>query len=198
MNPSEENITHRFFKHLNTFVTVEEKDFPHILSYFNTVKLSKKEIAMRAGGKCNTKYFVLSGCLHMFFTDEKGADRTIQFALENWWLTDALALHHQTNTDFNIQAVEDSEVLEIDTANHDLLLEAYPQMEKYFRIMYQIAYGASVKRMYYIFNYSKEEIFFSFREQFPEFVQRVPQYLIATYLGLTPEYLSKLRAKKVS
>ncbi|WP_456868187.1 Crp/Fnr family transcriptional regulator [Galbibacter sp. BG1] len=184
-----------FFQHLNKFVSVTDQEFQEISTYFEVLSLDKKECVMLAGNHCDTNYFVLSGCLHMFFTDERGVDRTVQFAIENWWLTDAQALYHQKVTDFNIQAVENSEILVIKSDKERELLARFPKLEIYFRSIYQIAYGAALKRMQYIFSYSKEEIFFRFREEFPEFVNRVPQYLIATFLGLTPEYLSKIRAK---
>lgn len=153
---------------------------------------------MSAGKKCTTNYFVSSGCLHMYFITDKGAENTIQFGIENWWITDSLAFHNQGVTDFYIQAVEKSEILCIDYTKQEELLSRFPELERYFRIIHQIAYGAALMRMKYIFNYSKEDIFFLFRDRYPEFVQRVPQYLIASFLGLTPEYLSEIRKKKRS
>lgn len=188
-------MVNRFFQHLNKFVEVTEEEFQEITNYVEVITLRKKECIMSAGKICDANYFVLSGCLHMFFTDEKGIEKTLQFAIENWWLSDAQALYHQKETEFNVQAIEASEVLVIKANKEKELLERFPKLEVYFRSIYQIAYGAALKRMQYIFSFSKEEIFFRFRDEFPEFVNRVPQYLIATFLGLTPEYLSKLRAK---
>lgn len=169
-----------------------------MLSYFQIKELDKKEILMEAGKLCNSSFFVLHGCLHMYYINDKGIEKTIQFAIENWWLSDYLAYHHRQPTDFYIQAVESSRVLCIDYDRQNKLLTAFPILETYFRHVYQIAYGASIMRVKYLFDYSKEEIFLRFSEQFPEFVQRVPQYLIASYLGLTPEYVSEIKRKQRS
>ncbi len=187
-----------FFGHLGQYVTLSEEEFGDILSFFEEQQLAKKEILMHAGGPCTHAHVVLKGCMHMYFVNEKGVERTVQFALENWWLTDLLAFQNKKNTDFFIQAVEKSEVLSISLDQQERLLEKYPQLERYFRMIYQTAYGASLIKMKYLFDFSKEDIYFHFTESFPNFAQRVPQYLIASFLGLTPEYVSEIRAKRRS
>ncbi|MBO0322424.1 Crp/Fnr family transcriptional regulator [Muricauda sp. CAU 1633] len=191
-------MSEQLFAHINKFVTVSNEDFQRINSFFESQSVSKKQILMEAGSPCDQNYFVLRGCLHMYFTSEKGVERTVQFAIDNWWMTDGLAYLNQTRTDFNIQAVEDTELLSISYEKQEQLLKEFPQLERYFRIMYQIGYGSSIMKMKYLFDFSKEEIYFHFTEHFPEFAQRVPQYLIASFLGLTPEYVSEIRAKKRS
>ena len=86
----------------------------------------------------------------------------------------------------------------LDLIIYDSLLNKFPKMERYFRTIYETAYGAALMRFKYINTYSKEEIFFRFKEKFPEFVQRVPQYVLASFLGLTPEYLSEIKKKQFS
>ena len=193
-----ESSVNPLFGHLNQFVTVSEKEFETIHSYFNTQYLKKKELLMEADGPCNQIYFVLKGCLHMYFITEKGTERTVQFALENWWITDFLAYQKHTNTNFFIQAVEDTVVLSIGSEEYERLLQEFPQLERYFRLIFQIAYGSSIMKIKYLFDFSKEDIYFHFTEHFPEFAQRGPQYLIASFLGLTPEYVSEIRDKKRS
>lgn len=186
------------FEHLNKFINISEKEFQEISSFFEVRTLRKKEILGSANRNCNHDYFILRGCLHMFFINEKGDQQTIQFGLENWWITDNLAFLNQAKTDFFIQAVENSDILSISYEQKELLLKNFPQLERYFRIIYQIAYGASLNRMKFIYNYSKEERYFHFIQQFPDFAQRVPQYLIASFLGLSAEYVSEIRNKRRS
>jgi CRP-like cAMP-binding protein len=191
-------MSKELFKHINKYVNINEQDFQEIIPFFISRSLSKKETLVEAGNKCNYNHFVLKGCLQMYFISDKGAERTIQFALENWWMTDFLAYHHRTTTDFYIQAVENTEILCISHQKETQLLAQFPQLEKYFRNIYQISYGASLIKMKHSFNLTKEEMYFNFIDQFPEFAQRVPQYLIASFLGLTPEYVSEIRSKKRS
>jgi hypothetical protein len=138
---------------------------------------------------------VLSGCLRKFFVNEKGIEQTTEFAIENWWMTDILAYEGGLPTEFYIQAVENSEVLRIDHFSQEKLLHAFPKMERYFRLIYQRAYAASQMRIKYLYSFSKEEMFHHFNKHYPEFVRRIPQNLIASFLGFTPEYLSEIRKK---
>lgn len=186
------------FQHINQFVSIDESEFEGITPYFSRKEVRKKALLMREGDRVLHEYFVLSGCLQMYFVDDQGAEHTVQFALKGWWLADYLALQKKKPTDFCIQAVEDSLLLSLSPTKREELLRGFPKMESYFRTVYQIAYGTYQTRMRYIQSYSKEEIFFKFRDAFPEFVNSVPQYLIASYLGLSAEYVSKLRRKSIS
>jgi CRP-like cAMP-binding protein len=140
-------------------------------------------------------YFVVKGCLRKFFTNEKGVEQTTEFAIENWWITDTFAYERQIKSDFCIQAVEKSSILVIDLQSQELLLKKHPVMERYFRMIYQRAYAASERRIRYLYEMSREELYVHFSTLYPWFIQRIPQYLIASFLGFTPEYLSEIRAK---
>jgi CRP-like cAMP-binding protein len=191
-------MSHKLFKHIAEFAEVTESDFAVILPYFRPQGFSKKEHLMSNGDKCQYNYFVLEGCLQLFFTDPQSNNKTIQFALENWWITDILAYLNQARTEFTIQAVEPTKVLRISFEQQEEVMTKFPELEKYFRVVYQIGYGASQVRFRLYAGFSKEERYFNFVNRFPEFAQRVPQYLIASFLDLTPEYVSQLRAKKLS
>lgn len=186
------------FQHINQFISLDENEFAEIICYFDQEEVQKKGILMRAGDRFVNDYFVLNGCIHMYFIDHQGIERTVQFALKNWWIADYLALQKAHPTEFYIQAVENSKLLRISLSNRERLLLSFPKMESYFRAVYQIGYGSYQIRMKYILSYSKEEIYFRFRDSFPKFVNSVPQYLIASYLGLSAEYVSKLRRKNIS
>lgn len=188
----------QFFDHLNQFISISEAEFEEIVPFFKLKNVNKKQAILEAGTTCTQIHFVLNGCLNMFFITDRGTERTVQFAIENWWLTDFLAFQNKSITEFNIQAVEASRLLSISRDKLEELLLKFPKLEKYFRTIYQIGYGASLVKMKYLLDFSKEDIYFLFTEQFPEFAQRVPQKLIASYLGLTPEYVSEIRAKRRS
>ena len=134
----------------------------------------------------------------MFFINDKGVEQTTQFAIENWWLSDYMAYGTKNRSDYFIQAVERTELLSIHYAQEELLLESFPVMERYFRHVHQRAHAAAQFRIKGVFSLSREEAYYLFAKRFPEFVNRVPQYLLASYLGFTPEYLSEIRGKKRS
>ena len=191
-------MTRPFYEHLNKFIEVDEEDFKEIISFFNYRELNRKESINKAGEECNYNHFVLNGCLQMFFIDDKGVERTIQFAIENWWITDCLAFYNQTISDFYIQAVEKTQIISISDKKQTELLDKFPKLEKYFRIIYQISFGSSIMKMKYLHDFTNEDKYFHFIDKYPEFAQRVPQYLLASYLGLTPEYVSEIRSKNRS
>lgn len=187
-----------FKTHLQKFITISDADFAAIISYFTTVNFKKKENLLSEGQICKHNYFVLKGCLRKFFINEKGVEQTTEFALETWWMTDNMAYEFQRPTEFFIQAIEKAEVMVINHTDQQKLLEAFPVMEKYFRFVYQRAYSAIQMRIKYLYSLSKEDFYHSFNNKQPEFVQRIPQYLLASFLDITPEYLSEIRRKKRS
>jgi CRP-like cAMP-binding protein len=189
------NMTDLFKKHIEKFIVINEEEFSEVLSFFQVEQVQKKQNLMMEGQVCKYHYFVLKGCLRKFFVNEKGIEQTTEFAIENWWLTDNKAFEQRLPTEFFIQAVEPSEVLRIDNLSQEQLLQAFPKMERYFRFIYQRAFAASQMRIKYLYGLSKEAFYHHLNEQHPEFVQRMPQYLIASYLGFTPEYLSEIRKK---
>ncbi len=184
-----------FKVHLNKFIKITDEEFTSIFSFFKEMEVKKKQNLMLHGEICKSMYFVSVGCLRKFFINEKGAEQTTEFAIENWWITDTFAFERQIKSDFCIQAVERSTILMIDNQQQELLLKKHPVMERYFRMIYQRAYAASERRIRYLYEMSREELYVHFSTMYPWFIQRIPQYLIASFLNLTPEYLSEIRAK---
>lgn len=181
--------------HLEKFIDITEKEFSEIIPFFQIENIKKKENLLVEGQICKANYFVLSGCLRKFFINQKGIEQTTEFAIENWWITDNIAFENRLPTTFYIQAVENSKILTIDNNSQEKLLIAHPKMERYFRFIYQRAYAASQMRIKYLYDFSKEDFYHHLNKNHPEFVQRIPQYLIASFLGFTPEYLSEIRSK---
>lgn len=187
-----------FKKHINKFTKVSDDEFEEIIKSFDTKEVAKKENLIEEGQICKHHYFVLSGLLRKFFINEKGTEQTTEFAIETWWLTDNFAYENQVRTEFYIQAVEKSKILYITQEKQEKLLKEFPIMERYFRFVYQRAYAAAQKRFQFLFSFSKEEFYLQAVKNHPGFIQRVPQYLIASYLGFTPEYLSEIRKRLLS
>lgn len=184
-----------FKNHIAKFAQVSDEEFGQIMAFFDTKQTAKKENLLQAGEICRCHYFVLQGLLRKFFINEKGAEQTTEFAVETWWMTDNYAYERGLATEFSIQAVEKSTILYITAEKQRQLLEQHPAMERYFRFVYQRAFAAAQKRIQFLFSFSKEEFYFQAVRNHPDFIQRVPQYLIASYLGFTPEYLSEIRRR---
>lgn len=166
-----------------------------VVSYFSRKSVPKKTILLKEGHPCNELFFVEKGCLRLYFVDEKGREQITHFAIENWWLTDYLAFDTTTAAAFNIQTVEDSVLLQINRKTLAELTSSVPLMDRYFRQNLQRAYGAAQRRIMMMYEKSKEAYFFEFIQKHPDFAQRIPQYMLASFLGFTPEYLSELRKR---
>ncbi|WP_295127766.1 Crp/Fnr family transcriptional regulator [uncultured Chitinophaga sp.] len=184
------------FQHIAKHINISSNDFAAMLPYFRLLNVKKKEDLVMEGKPCRQNYFVLKGSLRMFFLTENGGEQTIQFAIENWWMTDVDAFSKGKTASFTVQAMEHAEVISISKEDMDQLLAAYPFMERYFRMIYERAYAASLFRVKYIFQLSKEQFYNHFASQYPAFIQRIPQKILASFLGFTPEYLSELRKKQ--
>jgi CRP-like cAMP-binding protein len=182
--------------HLQRFVQITEKEKDVLTSLVQIKSVTDKEYLLTEGKVCNSKYFIIQGCVRKYINHPSGEKQIIQFAIENWWITDYTSLEKGVPTGCNIQAVEDSIVAVLDKDSMEQLFKSVPAVERYFRLVLQRAYEASLTRLYYIFSYSGEERYFHFTRSFPEFVQRVPQYMLASYLGLTPQFISKIRGRK--
>lgn len=191
-------IQEAFKGHIDKFAKVSNEEFAEILQYFDVQRLAKKENLLSEGQTCKTHYFVVKGILRKFFINKKGVEHTTEFAIENWWIADNLSIINQAPTEFYIEAVERSIVLSIHTDAYSELLEKHPVMEKYFRCVYLKTSAAAQMRIKFLYEHSREELYHHFRRSNPEFLQRVPQFLIASYLGFTPEYLSEIRKKGTS
>jgi CRP-like cAMP-binding protein len=185
-------------RHIKKFVNINDEEIASIKKFFRQHRSVKKEVLIPEGQICRSNFFVEKGCLRLFFVDGKGVEKTVQFAIESWWLSDYRSFQTQTPSEFYIQAVEKSDILILDNRSQEEMLKQHPRMERYFHQVHQKAHAALQFRIRYFYDFSKEELYKHFNSNFPQFVQRVPQYLLASYLGITPEYLSELRAKEIS
>ncbi|MFW0714869.1 Crp/Fnr family transcriptional regulator [Pedobacter sp. N23S346] len=184
------------FNHINRFVTLSEEEEKILASALQSFSVKKKAFLLAQGQTCKANYFVVKGCLRLYFIDVKGVAQTTQFAIENWWISDLTSFLFQKPSTFFIQAVETTEVIAIAHQDYEKLFEQLPKLEKYFRLIFQKLHQASQQRIMFLYSFSAEERYRHFNGLFPEFVQRIPQYMLASYLGFTPEFLSKIRAKR--
>lgn len=184
-------------KRIRQIVRLDDREVLVLEKYLKPLHLKKKAFLLTEGDICREIYFVEKGCLRMYFVTARSAEQITQFALDGWWMTDYFSFMDQKPSDYYIQAIEKSEILAIDKFLFDALLDDLPQLEKYFRIINQRAVAAAQLRNKLTCELSKEEFYLHFCSSFPEFIQRVPQYMIASYLGLTPEYVSELRRKNL-
>lgn len=185
-------------KHIGKFCSIDPAKLSLLEPFFECRTYKKKELLLSEQHRCYEKFFIVKGCVNLYYLKQNGVEQTIDFAIENWWTSDFMAFQHGAPSQFSIRAVETTEVLCITADNQRKLLQEVPELNEYFHLVFQKAYAASQIRFRIIYELSKEELYHHFSEHFPGFIQRVPQYLLASFLNFTPEYLSEIRKKYLS
>lgn len=165
------------------------------ISLLEEKSICKKDYLIRTGDICRYDYFVNKGCLKVCYTDKKGVECIIKFAIENWWVVDLDSFLHHKPSFYYIQAVENTEVFQLSKSNYDLLHQQIPDFQKFSNERWQNGFIALQQRIIQNLSLTAEERYMHFKEKYPGLEQRIPQKLTAAYLGVTPEFLSVLRKK---
>jgi CRP-like cAMP-binding protein len=176
-------------------VSVTEEEFNFCKTLFIPKKLRKKQYLLQDGDVSRYTAFVEKGILRMFTVDEKGNEPILQFSPEGWWVADLYSFLTDEPSIYNIEALEDCELLLITKESWNILLEKVPAFERYFRILIQNSLIATQRRLMSSISETAEEKYLKLIDNFPGCIQRVPQHMIASYLGITRETLSRVRSQ---
>jgi CRP-like cAMP-binding protein len=183
------------YQHISKKVSITPKEWEFITQQCIPKKVRKKQYLLQAGDKAEFGIFVNKGCLRSYTVDDNGEEHIVQFAIEGWWIGDLSAFLTNENASYNIDALEDTEVLLMDRDAQDRIIEQVPMYERYLRLLLQGNYIAMHRRLVYAISTTAEEKYLRMQKQYPDIMQRVPQHMIASYLGLKPETLSRIRKK---
>ena len=183
----------QLIKSIQEKVPVTKEELELCKHYFTPKKLRKKQFLLQEGDVCNRMAFVEKGALCSYSTDAKGTQRVIQFAFEGWWISDLYSFFTREPSCLSIEALEDCELLLLDHEQQESLLKNVPKYETYTRMLLQNAYVALQRRIEGTIGLPAEEKYSRLLSQYSAIVNRVPQHLIASYLGVSPETLSRIR-----
>ncbi len=178
-------------KHVNLTADVEA----FLTSKVSYRKYLKGQYIVQQGDVCKYECFVISGCTKTFFVDEEGQEHIIMFAIEDWWASDLGSFITQTPADFSVQCIENTEFIMFSNDDIEDLYSEIPKLERFFRLIIERAFVASQKRLIRNFSLSAKDRYLYFKKQYPKIDQRIPQYMIASYLGVTKEFLSKIKGQ---
>jgi CRP-like cAMP-binding protein len=181
---------------LERHIPLDEKEKLFFSSVLIPARLKQGEFAETAGKITSSFIYVNSGCLMSYFTDVDGHDHVIQFALNGWWTGDLHSFTKQEPSIYSTRALADSEIFYLPKEDMEQVLEKIPTLERYFRILFQNSIVAHQYRLIQNFSITADKRYDNFRKRFPTLEQYVPLKYIASYLGITPEFLSKIRRKK--
>lgn len=187
-----------YFKKFNELIPLTEEEETIIRSYLSPKKVRKKQFLLQDNEVCKHIAFVEKGALRAYTIGEKGNEHIIQFALEGWLISDLYSFLTGEPATYNIDALENSELLLISKVAHEELIQRLPKYETWTRLQVTGAYIAMQRRLTSIISLPLEERYSHFTNLYPHIVQRVPQHMIASYMGLTPETLSRVRKRLAS
>lgn len=184
-------------EHVQKRVSLTEAELTEMLSYFSVKNIKKRQFIIQPDFVARHRHYIVEGAFRAYVIDEKGEDRTIQFAIEDWWISDYNSYIYQQPATMFVLALEDSIVLRIDHEQEQKLKAANHKFETFFRIMAERSSAFMQRRIISNLTQSAEERYTDFLEKYPLVAQRLPQYALASYLGMTTEFLSKIRNNKV-
>jgi CRP-like cAMP-binding protein len=189
--------TTSYRKHIEKRIPITDEEFNTLLTLVKPLSLKKKEALVLAGELCEYQGYIVKGCMRSYLTDQKGTEHVIQFGFEDWYIGDMMSFLTGKPADYTVEALEDCELIVFHRNQADELYEKLPGMERYFRIMIQNAFIAMQARLISTMSQSAEQRYLALLEKFPKIELRIAQHHIASYLGITPEALSRIRRKLV-
>jgi len=182
------------FQKFDEKISLTEEERQLSRSFFIAKKIRKRQYLLQEGDVCKYVAFVEKGLLRSYTISDKGAEQIVQFAFEGWWISDQFSFLTGEPSQYNIDALEDSELLLLTKQAEEEMLERIPKFERYFRILLQNSLIATQKRLVNSLSLSAEERYNDLVKACPETLpQRIPQHMLASFLGITPETLSRIR-----
>ncbi len=189
-------MTNKIIAYIEKFVTLTEEEKVLFSSCFKEVKIKKRQFIVQPNFVAKHRHYVLKGAFRAYVVADKGQDHTITFAIDDWWITDYNSYIFQQPATMFVVALEDSTILQIDFEKEAELKKTSHKFESFFRIMAERGLASLQRRIISNLTQTAEERYETFVSKYPQIIQRVPQYSLASYLGMTTEFLSRIRNKK--
>ncbi|MEP1489416.1 MAG: Crp/Fnr family transcriptional regulator [Algibacter sp.] len=183
--------------YISKYVALTEEEETFLLSKISYRRYLKGQYIVQQGDVCKYECFVVSGCTKTFYMDDEGQEHVVMFSIEDWWTSDMGSFITQTPADFNVQCIENTELIMFSNDIIEDLYSEIPKLERFFRQIIAKGFVASQKRIVRSFSLSAKDRYIYFSNQYPKIEQRIPQYMIASYLGITKEFLSKIKSQLI-
>ncbi|MEI6946725.1 cyclic nucleotide-binding domain-containing protein [Paraflavisolibacter sp. H34] len=183
-------------QHIGRRVSLTEEELAEFCSFFKPAKIKKRQFIIQPGFVARHRFYTVQGAFRAYVIGDAGEEHTIQFAVDDWWITDYNSYIFQQPATMFVMALEDSTVLQIDHESEQQLKAAHHKFETFFRILAEGTAAYMARRVITNLTKTAEQRYLQFLEQYPHVAAKVPQYALASFLGMTTEYLSKLRNKR--
>jgi CRP-like cAMP-binding protein len=185
--------TEPIIKYFSKLLPLDSDEIEAVKAAFIERKIKRRQFILQEGDVCKLNTFVVEGCFRMYFVDEKGKEHNIQFAVENWWIGDIGSFHSEEPSKLYIEAIENSVILQITKQDQLDLFVNYPKFNQIFRVFTENALVACQRRVLQNISSTAEERYLDFVKRYPYFFNRISNVQIASFLGVTPEFLSTIR-----
>lgn len=189
--------TQALIEYFNRILHLDEKETVIVKEVFKERKVKKRQFILQEGEICKHNTYVLEGCFRMYLVDPNGKEHNLQFAIENWWIGDLGSFHSNSPSKLNVEAIENSIILQANKEDQLKLFTDYPKFNQIFRVLAENAMIGLQRRVLQNISSTAEERYLDFLERHPNLFNRISNVQIASYLGVTPEFLSTIR-KKIS
>jgi CRP-like cAMP-binding protein len=186
-----ESLISYFDNHL----TLTEEEKQAVRKSFSEKRVRRRQFILQEGDVCKLNTFVVEGCFRMYTCDDNGKEHNLQFAIENWWVGDIASFHSEEPSRLYIEAIENSIILQIKKEDQLRLFVDYPKFNKIFRVLTENALVSYQRRVLQNISSTAEERYIDFINCYPGFFNRISSVQIASFLGITPEFLSTIRKK---
>ena len=193
-----ESSLHFLLDYIKNVVSLSSQEELLLMDKIKDRKYLKGQYILQQGDPCQFLNFLVAGVTKTFHIDHEGNEHIFRFAIENWWATDLPSFIDQGLANTNIQCLENTHVIQLSKQNLEELYLEIPQLEHFFRLLFQRVSITLEKRIIGNLSLSAKERYLLFKEEYPEFEQRIPQYMIASYLGISKQYLSEIRNQLAS
>ena len=190
-------ITEPIISYFSNILPLDAEEIEAVKNVFHPRHFKRRQFMLQAGDICKYNSFVVEGCFRMYMVDESGKEHNLQFAVENWWMIDMASFYSEEPSRLNIEALEHSKVLQISKEDQLKLFVEYPKFNRIFRVLAENAVKSLQSRILHNISSTAEERYLHFIQHYPYFFNRISNVQIASYLGVTPEFLSTIRKKIV-
>ena len=187
--------TEPIIEYFSKLLPLDSEEIDAVKIAFIERKIKRRQFILQEGDVCKLNTFVVEGCFRMYFVDEKGKEHNIQFAVENWWIGDIGSFHSEEPSKLYIEAIENSIILQIKKQDQLDLFVNHPKFNQIFRVFTENALVAYQRRVLQNISSTAEERYLDFMKRYPYFFNRISNVQIASFLGVTPEFLSTIRKK---
>ncbi|HZW63448.1 MAG TPA: Crp/Fnr family transcriptional regulator [Flavobacteriaceae bacterium] len=180
-------------RYINRYVSLSPEEEAYLQSTLSCRTYLKNQYLLQQGDVCKASSFILQGCVKMFYIDPDGQEHIILLGVEDWWTSDIASFINQQPSVFNIQCLENTTLAQFEYHQIEDIYQHVPKLERFFRMIVERGLAAAQQRLIRNFSMNAKERYLYFRQTYPKIEQRIPQYMVASYLGITKEFLSKIK-----